>query len=32
LSDGWGGHREALVQVYWQVPEYGGRGRPPTMR
>lgn len=32
LSDGWGGHREALVQVYGQVPEYGGRGRPPTRK
>lgn len=30
LSDGWGGHREALVQVYGQVPAYKGRGRPPT--
>lgn len=32
LSDGWGGHREALVQVYGQVPEYSGRGRPPTQK
>ena len=32
LSDGWGGHREALVQVYGQVPEYCGRGRPPTRK
>jgi hypothetical protein len=30
LSDGWGGHREALVQVYGRVPEYPGLGRPPT--
>ena len=30
LSDGWGGHREALVQVYGQIPSYKGRGRPPT--
>lgn len=30
LSDGWGGHREALVQVYGQVPPYKGRGRRPT--
>ena len=30
LSDGWGGHREALVQVYGKVPTYTGRGRPPT--
>ena len=32
LSDGWGGHREALVEVYGQVPEYKGRGRPPTRK
>ncbi len=32
LSDGWGGHREALVQVYRQVPEYSGHGRPPTRK
>jgi hypothetical protein len=30
LSDGWGGQREALVQVYGQIPAYKGRGRPPT--
>lgn len=29
-SDGYGGHREALLAVYGQVPPYGGRGRPPT--
>jgi hypothetical protein len=32
LSDGWGGHREALVEVYGQVPVYTGRGRPPTCK
>jgi hypothetical protein len=32
LSDGWGGHREALVAVYGQVPDYSGRGRPPTRK
>lgn len=32
LSDGWGGHREALVQVYGRVPDYQGRGRPPTIK
>ena len=32
LSDGWGGHREALVQVYDKVPAYKGRGRPPTRK
>lgn len=30
VSDGWGGNREAMVQVYGQVPPYSGRGRPPT--
>lgn len=30
LSDGWGGHREALLEIYGQVPAYSGRGRPPT--
>lgn len=30
LSDGWGGHREALLEVYGQVPDYSGRGRPST--
>jgi hypothetical protein len=32
VSDGWGGHREALVEVYGQVPPYQGRGRPPTKK
>jgi hypothetical protein len=32
LSDGWGGLREALVQVYGRVPDYQGRGRPPTIK
>jgi hypothetical protein len=32
LSDGWGGHREALVEVYGHVPVYTGRGRPPTRK
>lgn len=30
VSDGWGGNREAMVEVYGQVPAYSGRGRPPT--
>jgi hypothetical protein len=30
LSDGWGGQREALVQVYGQIPASKGRGRRPT--
>jgi hypothetical protein len=32
LSDGWGGHREALIEVYGQVPLYTGRGRRPTRK
>ena len=30
VSDGWGGYDEAMVQVWGRVPEYKGRGRPPT--
>ena len=29
ISDGWGGIREAMVQVWGNVPEYNGRGPPP---
>jgi hypothetical protein len=32
LSDGWGGHRQALLEVYGQVPVYSGRGRPPSRK
>lgn len=32
VSDGWGGHREALMEVYGEVPEYSGRGRPPSLK
>jgi len=32
LSDGWGGHREALVHVYGHIPAYKGRGRPPSRK
>lgn len=32
VSDGWGGHREALIEVYGHVPEYSGRGRPPSRK
>ena len=32
LSDGWGGIDEAMVEVYGLVPEYCGRGRPPTRK
>jgi len=30
ISDGWGGIDQAMIEVYGIVPEYGGRGRPPT--
>jgi len=29
-TDGKGSYREALVDTWGQVPEYSGRGRPPT--
>jgi hypothetical protein len=32
VSDGSGGIREAMVEVYGKVPEYSGRGRPPTKK
>ena len=32
ISDGWGGNREAMIEVYGQVPPYSGRGRPPTQK
>jgi hypothetical protein len=32
ITDGWGGIDDAMVNVYGQVPEYGGRGRPPTLK
>lgn len=32
VSDGWGGIREAMVEVYGQVPAYSGRGRPPSKK
>jgi len=32
ISDGWGGIDEAMIEVYGIVPEYGGRGRPPTRK
>jgi len=31
-TDGQGGYREALVETWGQVPEYSGRGRPPTRK
>lgn len=32
VSDGWGDIREAMVEVYGQVPDYSGRGRPPSKK
>ncbi len=32
ISDGWGGIRNAMTEVYGKVPEYTGRGRPPTRK
>lgn len=32
ISDGWGGIDQAMVEVYGLVPEYTGRGRPPTRK
>lgn len=32
ISDGWGGIDEAMVEVYGQVPEYSGVGRPPSRK
>jgi hypothetical protein len=29
-SDGLPHYRQALVEVYGEVPSYGGRGRPPS--
>ncbi len=31
-TDGKGSYREAMLQTWGQVPEYGGRGRPPTQK
>jgi len=32
ISDGWGGIDDAMIEVYGVVPEYSGRGRPPTQK
>jgi hypothetical protein len=32
ISDGWGGIDQAMIEVYGVVPEYSGRGRPPTRK
>jgi hypothetical protein len=31
-TEGKGDYREALVETWGQVPEYGGVGRPPTVK
>lgn len=31
-TDGQGSYREAMVETWGQVPEYAGRGRPPTQK
>jgi hypothetical protein len=32
VSDGWGGYAEAMLEVWGKVPEYRGRGRPPSKK
>ena len=32
ISDGWGGIDDAMIAVYGSVPQYCGRGRPPTRK
>lgn len=32
ISDGWGGIDQAMIEVYGTVPQYCGRGRPPTRK
>jgi len=32
ISDGWGGIDDAMIELYGVVPEYSGRGRPPTRK
>ena len=32
ITDGWGGIDDAMINVYGQVPDYAGRGRPPTLK
>ena len=32
ISDGWGEIGQAILEVYRVVPEYQGRGRPPTRK
>jgi hypothetical protein len=30
ITDGWGGIDDAILDVYGMLPEYSGRGRPPS--
>lgn len=32
ISDGWGGIDQAMIAVYGVIPEYVGRGRPPSRK
>jgi hypothetical protein len=32
VTDGKGSYREAMVETWGQVPDYAGRGRPPTKK
>lgn len=32
ISDGWAGIDETMIEVYGVIPEYTGRGRPPTVK
>ena len=32
ISDGWGGIDDAMIDVYGHLPEYRGRGQPPTRK
>jgi hypothetical protein len=32
VSDGYGGIAQAMIEVYGTVPEYSGRGRPPSRK
>lgn len=32
VSDGWGGIREAMVEVYGKIPKYSGHGRHPSKK
>jgi len=32
VSDGWGGIREAMLEIFGKIPEYSGKGRPPSKK